>query len=238
MTEPQHLKAKRQDVAERVIMAGDPARVVQLANMLKDSKLVNENRGLIMYTGRYEETPMTIVCHGIGGASAALVFEELIMLGAKILIRLGSTGALLQGMRIGEVVIPNGAAYLGGTLNQYIPDAHITPVPDFRLTEELFHNTERLGLKSYVGPVFSSDAFYAEDPQFVSRWSSRGYIAVEMECATIFGLAMMRKVRAASLLLISDNLAEMTPMVDAEQLKRYVDKASKAVFDTLRNTKL
>ncbi|MEM1975667.1 MAG: hypothetical protein QW074_06245, partial [Candidatus Caldarchaeum sp.] len=77
---------------------------------------------------------------------------------------------------------------------------------------------------------FSSDAFYAEDPNFVAKWSGLGYIAVEMECATLFGLGMLRKFKTGSALLISDNLAEMTPMVDAEQLKTYVEKAGRATL--------
>ncbi|MDG6929242.1 MAG: purine-nucleoside phosphorylase [Nitrososphaerota archaeon] len=233
MSLPQHIKVKKEDVAERVIMSGDPARVVQLSKALDDARLINENRGFVMYTGRYKGTPVTLACHGIGAASAALVFEELVMLGAKSLVRLGSSGALKKGMAIGEVVVPTGAAYLGGTLEQYVPDAHLTPVPDFQLTHQIVSSAAEAGLTHYVGPVFSSDAFYAEDPNFVGRWAGRGYIAVEMECATIFGLALMRGVKAGSLLLISDNLAEMTPMVDAEYLKPFVEKSSRAVFEAL-----
>ena len=231
MQQPQHLKAK--EVAARAIVAGDPARVVQLSKMLEDAKLVNENRGFITYNGSYHGVPVTVACHGVGGPSLGIVFEELAMLGARVIVRLGSTGAFLKGMKIGEAVIPTGAAYIGGTLQQYIPDAHITPVPSFDVTTELVNAVKSEGLKYYVGPVFSSDAFYAEDPQFVTKWVSRGYIAVEMECATLFGLGMMKGVKTGSILLISDNLAEMTPMVDAEYLKPYVERAGRAVLQAI-----
>jgi 5'-methylthioadenosine phosphorylase len=231
MREPQHIKTR--DVAQRVIVAGDPARVVQLSKMLEDPKLVNENRGFITYTGKYNGVPVTVSCHGVGGPSAAVVFEELVMLGARAVIRLGSTGGFLKEMKIGEVVIPTGAAYLGGTLRQYIPDDYISPVPSYDVLTEIVNAVERENLKYYLGPVFSSDAFYAEDPQFLSKWVSRGYISVEMECATLFGLGMMRSVKTGSLLLISDNLAEMTPMVDAEYLRPYVEKAGRAALQAL-----
>ncbi|MEM0337680.1 MAG: purine-nucleoside phosphorylase [Candidatus Caldarchaeum sp.] len=228
MIQPQHLKTR--EIAKRVVAAGDPARVVQLSKMLENPRLVNENRGFIAYTGKYEGEDVTVICHGVGGPSSAIVFEETVMLGARLIIRLGSCGAFLKGMQIGEAVIPTAASYIGGTLQQYIPDTHITPVPSYDVLTTLVDEFRRSGLKTYIGPVFSSDAFYAEDPNFVAKWSGLGYIAVEMECATLFGLGMLRKFKTGSALLISDNLAEMTPMVDAEQLKTYVEKAGRATL--------
>jgi len=221
---------KTKSIAKRVVAAGDPARVIQLSKMLEEPQLVNENRGFIAYTGKFDGEPVTVICHGVGGPSSAIVFEESIMLGAKLIIRLGSCGGFLKDMRNGDAVIPTAAAYLGGTLKQYIPDTHITPVPSFDVLVALVEEVKKAGLKHYIGPVFSSDAFYAEDPEFVSKWVKRGYIAVEMECATLFGLGMLRGIKTGSLLLVSDNLAEMTPMVDAEYLKPFVEKAGRAVL--------
>src|SRR5579885_1061679 len=221
MVSPQHIKAKEGEVAKRVIVSGDPARVRQLSSQLDNSRLVNENRGFLTYTGRYKGEEFTVACHGVGAPSAAVVIEELIMLGAKAIVRLGSCGGLLKEMKIGDLIIPTGAAYISGTLHQYLRGEHISPVPDFELIKQL------------VGPVFSSDAFHAEDPDFVAKWTGRGYIAVEMECATLFGLAMIRGIKAGSLLLVSDNLAEMQPMVDAEGLKRHVEVSSRVAFEAL-----
>ncbi|MEM1952730.1 MAG: purine-nucleoside phosphorylase [Candidatus Caldarchaeum sp.] len=228
MLQPQHLKTR--DIAKRVVAAGDPARVVQLSKMLDNARLVNENRGFIAYTGTFQGEPVTVICHGVGGASSAIVFEEVAMLGAKLIVRFGTCGAFIKGMKNGEVVIPTGAAYIGGTLQQYVPDTHLTPVPSYDVLTTLVNEFKFTNMKTYVGPVFSSDAFYAEDPDFVAKWSKRGYIAVEMECATLFGLGMLRGFKTGSALLISDNLAEMTPMVDAEYLKPFVEKAGKAVL--------
>ncbi|MEM4344053.1 MAG: hypothetical protein QXT91_06915, partial [Candidatus Caldarchaeum sp.] len=99
--EPQHLKTK--DVAKRVVAAGDPARVVQLSKMLDSPRLVNENRGFITYTGSFQGVPVTVACHGVGGPSSAVVFEELIMLGARLIIRLGTCGAFVKGIKNGEI---------------------------------------------------------------------------------------------------------------------------------------
>ncbi|MCS6769104.1 MAG: purine-nucleoside phosphorylase [Candidatus Caldarchaeum sp.] len=232
--EPVHLKTK--EVAKRVVAAGDPARVVQLSKMLENARLVNENRGFLIYTGFFGGEPVTVACHGVGGPSSAVVFEELIMLGAKLIIRFGTCGAFVRGMKNGETVIPTGAAYIGGALKQYIPDTHITPVPSFDVLTTLVNEFKSQGITHYVGPVFSSDAFYAEDPDFVEKWSKRGYIAVEMECATLFGLGMLRGVKTGSALLVSDNLPEKTPMVDADYLKPFVEKAGRAVLSAAVKT--
>src|SRR5579884_215358 len=233
MVSPQHIKAKEGEVAKRVIVSGDPARVRQLSSQLDNSRLVNENRGFLTYTGRYKGEEFTVACHGVGAPSAAVVIEELIMLGAKAIVRLGSCGGLLKEMKIGDLIIPTGAAYISGTLHQYLRGEHISPVPDFELTRQLVDTSSELGIKHFVGPVFSSDAFHAEDSDFVAKWTGRGYIAVEMECATLFGLAMIRGIKAGSLLLVSDNLAEMQPMVDAEGLKRHVEVSSRVAFEAL-----
>jgi 5'-methylthioadenosine phosphorylase len=238
MTEPQHIKAKRGEIADRVIVSGDPARVEQMSQGLKDCKLVNENRGFLTYTGYYEGKQISISCHGVGAPSAAVVVEELIMLGARAIFRLGTCGGFLKPMKIGDLIIPTGAAYLGGTLLQYVGSEHLSPVPDFELTKQLVETSKKQNVKYYIGPVFSSDAFYAESPDFVSKWSKRGYIAVEMECATLFGLGMLRGVRTASALIVSDNLAEMQPMVDAQVLRQYVDRIGKIVLDALSQSEV
>ncbi|MDW8043425.1 MAG: purine-nucleoside phosphorylase [Nitrososphaerota archaeon] len=233
MPEPVFIRAPREAIAERAVVVGDPARVRQLAEHLSDARLVNENRGFVTYTGKFEGVPVTVACHGVGGASTAGVVEELIMLGSRVIVRLGTTGAFLKGMRIGDVVVPTGAAYVSGPLLQYVPDAHITPVPSFDVQRRIIEELQAAGVRPYVGPVFSSDAFYAEDPDFVRKWVSRGYVSVEMECATIFGICMMRGVKSGAALIVSDNLVEHVPMHHAEQLKAYVDKVGRAVLKAL-----
>lgn len=238
--EPVHIKAKKEDIAERVIVAGDPARVKQLAELLEDARLVNENRGFLIYTGTYKGVPITVAAHGIGAPSAAIVFEELFMLGAKAMIRLGTCGAMVKGLKIGDFIIATGAAYPhgGATLGMYVPDGCMVAVPDFELTRLLVEEAEKAGEKVYLGPIFSSDAFYAEDPGFANRWGSRGVICVEMECAALFTLGLMRKYKAAAMLIVSDSLVEPSGFADAKELAPRVEKASGIVFEALRRLKV
>src|SRR5438132_12629480 len=104
MPQPVHLLMKQEDVSPAVITAGDPARVKQLANILKDARLVNENRGLLAYTGYYNGKKITVATQGIGGPASAIVFEELLMLGAKTIVRLGTCGAMVPGLNIGDFI--------------------------------------------------------------------------------------------------------------------------------------
>ena len=235
--EPQHIKAKPGDVAERVVISGDPARVVQLSDLLTGPRLVNENRGFLTYTGQYEGKSVTIACHGIGGPSTAIVTEELVMLGARAIVRLGSCGGLLKPMEIGDMVIVTRAGYKGGTLDQYFAEK-ITSKPNRELTELSKDSVKKRRETYYAGPVFSSDAFYAEDLDFARVSAREGYIAIDMECATLFGLGRLRKVKTASLLLVSDNVTEAAPIVDAETLRESAVKAGKIVFECLNRSKV
>jgi 5'-methylthioadenosine phosphorylase len=233
MPEPQHIRAKKEEIAERVIISGDPARVTQLSESLKDRRLVSENRGFLTYTGGYEGRRFTVACHGVGAPSAAIVIEELIMLGAKAIVRLGTCGGLMKPMRIGDLVIATSAGYLGGTPDHYFKDEKVVPKPDLRLTDLIVDSAKSEGIKCYTGSVFSSDAFYAEDPDFVRRLVDGGYVAVEMECAMIFGLGRLRNVKTACALLVSNNLSEAQPMADSEALREHVERAGRIVLRSL-----
>ncbi|ALL01699.1 Uridine phosphorylase [Pyrodictium delaneyi] len=234
---PQHIRISPEEVAERVVVVGDPARAKFLAeNFLEDSKLVNEKRGFHVYTGYYNGTRVSVAVHGIGGPSAAIVFEELYMLGARTMIRLGTAGGLVPQLEIGDAVVATGAAYIhGGTIGSYVPDACMVAAPNPLLTTLLYEKAKAIHGKVYLGPVFSSDAFYAEDAHFVEKWSKRGIIAVEMEVATLYALAAMRGFNAAALLVISDNLAVpgKEELKHHEELEPFVEKAAKAVFEAI-----
>ena len=235
--EPQHIKAKPYEIAEKAVICGDPERVVQLSRLLEHPTLGNKNRGFVTYTGGYGGEKLTVACHGVGGPSMAIVVEELVMLGAKAIVRLGSCGGLLKSMKVGDMVVATRAGYGGGTNDQYF-GKKIRPVPDKELTELIAESARARGITYYTGPVFSSDAFYAESSDFVRRYSEKGYVAIEMECATLFGLGRLRKVKTASILLVSDNATKAITIVDAAALRKYAMKAGYAVFDSLNRLRI
>ncbi len=234
---PFHIKAKPEDISENVIAVGDPGRVRILSELLEDPRIVNEHRGLLVITGNYKDIAVTVATHGMGCPSAAIVFEELGMLGAKKITRLGTAGGMKEELEIGDIVVATGAAYARGGcgLGQYVPEACSPTSPDPELTAEIMRSLDESGIKYYKGPVFSSDAFYAEDPGFARRWAERGVIAVEMEAAALFTLGWMRGWRTAAVLVISDNLlAEKPHLATSEELRERIDKAALAILEAYR----
>lgn len=239
MIGPIHIKAKKGDVAERVIVAGDPARVEQLAKMLESPRLVNTNRGFLVYTGTYKGVPVSVAVHGVGHPSSMLVVEELIMLGAKVIVRFGTCGAMVKGLKIGDLIIPTAAAYYpGGAFYQYLKEnVCMATAPHFEVLKALVEEVQKSGVNYVIGPIVSSDAFYSEDPDFVKKWTSRGIVGVEMECAGLFMLGSMRGVKTGAVLMVSDSLVEELGFASAEELKGYVERAGKIVLEAITKVK-
>lgn len=237
--EPVHILARPGEIAEKVIVAGDPARVDYIARMLEETRLVSSNRGFNTYTGRYRDTTVTIACHGIGGPSTAIVFEELIMLGAKTIIRLGTAGSLVEYLNPGDIIIPNVACYYKGTgtLSAYMPGLSPPTAPSYEVLETLVDEARKSNEKFTIAPVVSSDAFYAEDEDFVSRWSGVGAKAVEMECATLFALGYMRRVKTGAVLIVTDNLVNKSRIRTREKINEFVHRTAKIVLEALRRVK-
>jgi 5'-methylthioadenosine phosphorylase len=239
MPAPSHILAMPRDIADVVIASGDPARTKQLSGMLRDAKLVNSNRGFTTYTGYFGKIRITVATHGIGGPSAAIVFEELHMLGAKAIIRFGTAGALVRGLKIGDLVIPTGAAYRRGSLQEYVDDGPLPAVPDSRLTQDLVKACQEARLRPREGLVFSSDAFYTQDKTALEPWVKRGVIAVEMECATLFTVGSLRGFKTAALLVVSNSLVDksQSDLALAKELKAFVTKGALALFDAVAGPK-
>ncbi|UXD21305.1 5'-methylthioadenosine phosphorylase [Ignicoccus pacificus DSM 13166] len=238
---PQHLTAKPGEVAERVVVVGDPARAKMVAQMLEDSKLVSSNRELLVFTGKYKGVPVSVAVHGIGGPSAAIVFEELRMLGAKAMVRLGTAGSMKKEIDVGHGLVVTGAAYYcGGVLGVYSPNTCLPTSPDPWITTKLYEKAKEVGLPIHYGPVVSNDAFYAESPDFVEFWTKRGIVAVEMECATLFALGWMRGFRTGALVVMADSLVDpkKKDLLHHEQLAPAMEKATKAVLEALVDVEL
>jgi len=232
---PAHIRAKKGDVADSVIAVGDPARAQQVAKMLQKTRLVNSNRGLLTFTGTYDRRSVTVATHGLGGPSSAIVFEELRMLGAKTVVRLGTAGGMVKGLKVGDFIIPVGAASTKGSLEMYVPDGALPAVADMGLTLCIEEICKKEGLRYTTGVVFSSDALYSEDKGFAGRWAKRGVVGVEMECATLFTLGLIRGFRTASLLIVSDSLVNKgeKEILPAERLEGFVEIGARVVLKAL-----
>lgn len=210
---PIHLKPAA-DLAERVLLPGDPHRALAVAQHLLDGpKMFNHARGLWGYTGAAADgEPLTVQSTGMGGPSAAIVVEELIALGARRLVRIGTCGALGGALELGDIVAAESVLPADGTSAALGANGSVAPDP--ALLSRL------VGAGARPGTVVSSDLFYDPREGELARWLERGAVAVEMEAATIFLVAARRGVEAACVLGVSDVVREQGGLrADPEQLE-------------------
>ena len=199
MSAPIHLRPAT-ELAERVLLPGDPHRALAVAQVVLDQPLMfNHARGLWGYTGTARDgEPLSVQSTGMGGPSAAIVVEELLDLGARTLIRIGTCGALGPGAELGELVVATEVVGADGTSRALTGGER--PGPDAQLTAAL----ERAGARPVM--AVSTDLFYDRRPDVAREWMESGAEMVEMEAATLLALASRRGARAAVLLAVSDLL--------------------------------
>ncbi len=228
-------------LAERVLLPGDPGRALMLAESLLDgAKMFNHNRGLWGYTGLAPDgEPLTIQSTGMGGPSAAIVIHELIDLGARRLLRVGTCGALREGLELGDLVIATEAIVADGTSRALGAGERVTasrelleaviasadpPFPE-RSTPDHEHGV-------HSGPIVTTDLFY--DARGLERsWSEAGALAVEMEAATLFALAGARGAQAAALLVVSDIVLPERTRIGQEELRAAERRMGEAALRAL-----
>jgi uridine phosphorylase len=210
--EPIHLRPTA-TLAERVLLPGDPGRALALAQLLLEGPLMfNHHRGLWGYTGPAlaDGKPLTIQSTGMGGPSAAIVLQELIALGARRAIRVGTCGALDGGLALGDLVVAHEALATDGTSRSLGAGERI--VADRELTAALEGASTRRG-----ATIASTDLFYEPDPEREREWRTGGAVAVEMEAAALFAVGVRASVPVGCLLTVSNLLG------DAEADRDHID---------------
>lgn len=207
---PYHLMVSPGDIAGYVLLPGDPGRVARIARYWDEARLVGDHRGFVSYTGRYKGVGISAVSTGIGGPSTAIVVEELLGLGAHTFIRVGTTGAIVDYIDVGDLVINIASVRMEGASKAYVMPEY-PAVASLDVTLALIFAAENLGVKYHVGIGASTDSFYVgqERPGFkgyIPPWS-RGLVELlrsvrvlnfEMEASTIFTLANIYRARAGS----------------------------------------
>ena len=202
-----HIGAKYGDIAETVIMAGDPLRVKFMAEkFLDDAVQFNSVRGMLGYTGSYKGKRVSVMGHGMGMPSIAIYTYELYnFYGVKTIIRVGSAGSINTDLHVGDLAIAMGACTNSNFAAQYELPGTFAPIADFSLLRAAAESCERLGYKYMVGNVLSSDTFYGENPH-TDKWISMGVMAVEMEIAALYMNAARSGNRALGICTISDHI--------------------------------
>ena len=202
-----HIGAKLGDIAETVIMAGDPLRVKFMAETFLDNPVqFNNVRGMLGFTGTYKGKRVSVMGHGMGMPSIGIYTYELYnFFGVKTIIRVGSAGSIQHDLHVGDLVVAMGACTNSNYACQYELPGTFAPSADFSLVREAVETCERLGYRYKVGNVFSSDVFYGENPHN-DKWINMGVLAVEMEIAALYMNAARSGNRALGICTISDHI--------------------------------
>ena len=211
------------ELAPRVLLPGDPGRALLLAqSLLASPAMFNHNRGLWGYSGTARDgAALTIQSTGMGGPSAAIVVSELIDLGARVLLRVGTCGALDGGLALGDLIAASDALAADGT-SRALGAADRVPA-----TPELHRR-----LQARPATVVSSDLFYDDREDVERAWVAAGATAIEMEAAALFALAAKRGVQAAALLIVSDIVASRA-RISADQLRDAEHRAGEVALAAL-----
>jgi len=202
-----HIGAKLGDIAETVIMAGDPLRVKFMAEtFLDDPVQFNNVRGMLGFTGSYKGKRVSVMGHGMGMPSIGIYTYELYTFyGVKTIIRVGSAGSIQHDLHVGDLVVAMGACTNSNYGCQYELPGSFAPIADFSLVRGAVETCERLGYRYKVGNVFSSDTFYSENAHN-DKWINMGVLAVEMEIAALYMNAARSGNRALGICTISDHI--------------------------------
>jgi purine-nucleoside phosphorylase len=215
-----HIEARKGEIAENVVLPGDPMRAKWIAeNFLKQPRLYNDVRGMLGYTGTYKGLPVSVQGTGMGIPSALIYCHELINdYGVKNLIRVGSAGSYQKDIGLRDIVIAMAASSTSGINNSRFINADFSPTASFELFNRATRYTERNNIPIKAGNVLSSDEFYEDDFESYKKWAAFGVLCVEMEAAGLYTIAAKHKVNALAILTISDSLVtkEATSAEDRE----------------------
>ncbi|TBL71106.1 purine-nucleoside phosphorylase [Paenibacillus thalictri] len=203
-----HIGAKKGDIAEAVLLPGDPLRAKYIAeNFLENAVCYNEVRGMLGFTGLYKGQRVSVQGTGMGIPSAGIYIHELINeFGATDLVRVGTCGAIQNDVKVRDVIVAQAACTDSAINRNAYPGIDYAPIGSFELIKKAYEVGTDQGLHIRVGNVFSSDVFYSDGLDTLKLLGKLGVLAVEMETAVLYTLAAKFGVRGLSILTVSDHV--------------------------------
>ncbi|MBR6195788.1 MAG: purine-nucleoside phosphorylase [Prevotella sp.] len=202
-----HIGAKYGEIAETVIMAGDPLRAKFMAeNFLENPVQFNNVRGMLGFTGTHQGKRVSVMGHGMGIPSIGIYTYELFnFYGVNTIIRVGSAGSINEDLHVGDLVLVEGACTNSNYGSQYELPGTFAPIAEFNLLRGAADACDRFGYRYKVGNVLSSDTFYTENPHN-DKWMNMGVLAIEMEASALYMNAARCGKRALVILTVSDHI--------------------------------
>ena len=203
-----HIAAKPGEIAEKILLPGDPLRAKYIAEKFLDNpKCYNEVRGLLGYTGTYKGVPVSVQGTGMGMPSAAIYVNELVReYGVKQLIRVGTCGSIQKDVHVRDLVIAQAAATSSNIIRNDFPKHDFPQIADFDLLLKSYNLAQEKGFNIHVGNVLSDDVFYKDSMDEVFRLGEHGVLGIEMEAAVIYYLAAKYQVQALAIMTVSDHI--------------------------------
>lgn len=222
LTLQKHIRCKKGDVAEYVLIPGDPGRATRIAESFDTFEKVSENREYLIYTGMKDGVRLSVCSTGIGGPSTAIAIEELAKIGAHTFIRVGSAGGRKEYIEVGSVVVVNAAVRGEGTSKEYLPEIY-PAVASLDVTNALVESSkEFLGdEKFHVGISFSRDAFYVQNQALNQMLLDTDCAVSEMECATAFIVGAKRGLRTGAIVGTDSNIIKKLQLSLEEKDRLY-----------------
>ena len=210
-----HIQVAPGEVGRYVILPGDPKRCALIAKYFDNPVQIADNREYVTITGTLDGKKVSVTSTGIGGPSAAIAIEELVMCGADTFIRVGTCGGMQEDILSGDIVIASGAIRMDGTGREYAPIEY-PAVSDFEVTSALGQAAEELNMRFHIGVTQSKDSFYGQhSPETMpvsyelenkwNAWLRMGCLASEMESATLFIVGSFHRVRVGSVCMVMAN---------------------------------
>lgn len=237
-----HIDASPEDIAQTVLMPGDPKRAEFAAkNFLESPVLFNDVRGVCGYTGTFCGTRVSVMASGMGMPSIGIYSYELFeFFNVSNIIRIGSAGSMSENVKVRDIVLGMGACTDSNFAAQYSLPGTFCPIADYTLLRLAADTAQSVGARYHVGNLLSSDRFYNDDPTVTERWRKMGILAVEMEAAALYMTAARLRKRALAICTVSDSLLTGEAL-DASQrsssFSEMIEIALKCALSLDRNAK-
>lgn len=228
-----HIAAKNGEIAETVLLPGDPKRAKWIAeNFLKDAFCYTDIRGMLGFSGTYKGKRISVQGTGMGIPSASIYINELLKeYSVKNLIRVGSAGSYQKEIKVRDIVVAMATSTDSSINNKRFNYANFAPTANFELFSTLLKVAEEKNIKIKAGNILTSDEFYTDDPNYYKKWADFGILAVEMESAGLYTLAAKYKARALSILTISDSLVS-TEITTSEEREKTFNEMIELALET------
>ena len=229
-----HISAKNGEIAESILLPGDPLRAKWIAETFLDNPVCfNKTRGMLGFTGTYKSSPVSVMGTGMGMPSLSIYVHELLdKYGVRSLIRVGSCGAIADGLDLQDVVIAIGASTDSAINRQKFGNIAYAPVADYHLLSRAVALAEERNISHRVGPIMSGDQFYTDDMTYLAKIKAHGVLGVEMEAAALYTLAAQFGAAALGIMTVSDIIGS-TRELSAEERETSMRNMCLIALDTL-----